>query len=57
MQVCLSRIGSEMYYNFPRLAKSLGITPAMDAVPTDHIWTVRDLPLYPPPAYYLVNFF
>jgi IS1 family transposase len=32
-----------MYYNFGRVHKSLGITPAMAAGVTDHVWTLEEI--------------
>ncbi len=32
-----------MYYNFARIHKTLGITPAMAAGITDHVWTIENI--------------
>jgi hypothetical protein len=32
-----------MYYNFVRVHKTLGVTPAMAAGITDHVWTIEDI--------------
>ena len=32
-----------MYYNFARVHKTLGVTPAMTAGVTDHVWTIEDI--------------
>src|SRR4030043_126274 len=32
-----------MYYNFARVHKTLGITPAMAAGITDHVWTLDEI--------------
>lgn len=31
------------YYNFCRVHKSLGVTPAMEAGITDHVWSIEEL--------------
>jgi hypothetical protein len=31
------------YYNFCRAHQTLGVTPAMEAALTDHVWTVTEL--------------
>lgn len=32
-----------MYYNFGRIHKSLRVTPAMEAVISDHVWTLEEI--------------
>ena len=32
-----------MYYNFGRIHKTLRVTPAMEAGPTDHVWGLEDI--------------
>jgi hypothetical protein len=32
-----------MYYNFARVHKTLGVTPAMAAGITDHVWTLEEI--------------
>jgi hypothetical protein len=32
-----------MYYNFGRVHKSLGVTPAMAAGVSDHVWTLEEI--------------
>lgn len=32
-----------MYYNFARVHKTLGVTPAMAAGITDHAWTLQEI--------------
>jgi len=31
------------YYNFVRIHSSIRVTPAMEAGPADHIWTLKEL--------------
>jgi len=31
------------WYNFCRVHKTLRVTPAMEAVITDHVWDIREL--------------
>ena len=32
-----------MYYNFARVHKTLGVTPAMAAGVSDHVWTLEEI--------------
>ena len=32
-----------MFYNFVRVHKTLGVTPAMAAGVSDHIWTIEEI--------------
>jgi hypothetical protein len=32
-----------MYYNFARVHKTLGVTPAMAASITDHVWAIDEI--------------
>ena len=32
-----------MFYNFGRIHQSLGVTPAMQAGLTDHVWTLEEI--------------
>jgi len=32
-----------MHYNFCRVRKSLRVTPAMEAGPADHVWSIEEL--------------
>ena len=32
-----------MYYNFARVHKTLGMTPAMAAGISDHVWTLQEI--------------
>ena len=32
-----------MYYNFGRIHQTLRMTPAMEAGPTDHVWTLKEV--------------
>jgi hypothetical protein len=32
-----------MYYNFARVHKTLGVTPAMAAGISDHVWTIEEI--------------
>ena len=32
-----------MYYNFARVHRTLGVTPAMAAGVTNHVWTMEDI--------------
>lgn len=37
-----------MYYNFGRIHKSLGVSPAMEAGITDHLWSLEEIALLVP---------
>ena len=32
-----------MYYNFPRIHKTLRVTPVMEAGISDHVWTLEEI--------------
>jgi len=32
-----------MHYNFARVHKTLGVTPAMEAAVSDHVWTLEEI--------------
>ncbi len=32
-----------MYYNFCRIHQTLRVTPAMEAVVTDHVWSIEEI--------------
>ena len=41
-----------MYYNFAGIQRSLGVTPAMEAGVSDHVWSIEEIAaLLPEPKY------
>jgi hypothetical protein len=32
-----------MYYNFARIHQTLRVTPAMEAVIADHVWSIEEI--------------